>query len=192
MASRFRTRAYKPNQLIHWQVRGYERRPIFLDDRDQREFASLLRRKINATPAIERPKLLAAAQMRNHQHGFTQNGRQGDATSKILTSVKISYAAYFNDRYRRSGPVFERPFKARQVLGGADIINVMTYIHLNPDETLRDANSTHPVYTGDLDDAFIDQAIPLRAFGGREAYLEFFSDTKRIRAARRAAKIRLG
>lgn len=147
---------------------------------------------INLTPAPERPKLLATASMRNHQHLFTQNGGRGDASSRIITATKISYAAYFNDRYGTNGPVFETPFKARLVQGGDDIINVITYIHLNPDHSLRTANSTHAIYAGETRDPFIDESVPLRAFGGRANYVEFFNDTSRLRAARAAAKRRLG
>lgn len=149
MASKYRTRNYRPNQLIHAQLRGFNRKPIFLDDKDHREFQSTLRRMINQTPAIDRPKLLATAQMRNHQHIFTQNRNDGDATARILTSTKVSYARYFNDRYGESGRVFEVPFKARLVQGGDYIVNVITYIHLNPDATLRTTDSTHAVYTGE-------------------------------------------
>jgi REP element-mobilizing transposase RayT len=192
MASKYRTRNYLPNQLIHAQIRGYNRKPVFLDDKDQREFQSTLRRMINRTPAPERPKLLATAQMRNHQHLFTQNGCRGDSTSRIIRATKVSYAAYFNDRYGAQGPVFEMPFKARPVQGGDDIINVITYIHLNPDHTLRTTNSTHAIYTGESRDPFIDDRIPLKAFGGRVNYIEFFNDTANLRAARAAAKRRFG
>ncbi|MGH2958084.1 MAG: transposase [Solirubrobacterales bacterium] len=191
MPSKYRARNYRPNQLIHAQIRGYNRKPVFLDAKDQHEFRSTLRRQINLTPAPERPKLLATASMRNHQHLFTQNRIRGDATARVITATKISYAAYFNDRYGESGPVFEMPFKARLVQGGDDIINVITYIHLNPDHSLRAANSTHAVYTGESRDPFIDDSIPLRAFGGRENYIEFFNDTANLRAARAAAKRRL-
>jgi len=192
MASKYRTRNYRPNQLIHSQIRGHNRKPVFLDAKDQQEFSSTLRRVINLTPAGERPKLLATASMRNHQHLFTQNGSRGDATSRVITATKIRYAKYFNDRYGLSGPVFEMPFKARLVQGGDDIINVITYIHLNPDATLRTTNSTHAVYTGESSDPFIDDSVPLRAFGGRANYIEFFNDTAKLRAARVAAKRRFG
>jgi hypothetical protein len=129
--------------------------------------------------------------MTNHQHIFAQTGREGDELSRIMPRLLIGYAQYFNDRHGRSGRVFESPFRGRVVQGGADIVNVITYLHLNPDATLRNANSTHPVYTGELADPFIDTTIPLRAFGGREAYIEFFNDNERLRAARRRAAARL-
>lgn len=190
MGSKYRTRNYGPNQLIHAQVRGYRRKPVFLDERDHAEWNQRLRRLINATPPDSRPKLLATANMRNHQHVFTQNGRRDDATMRILRSMKIGYAAYFNDRYNQTGPVFETPFAARRVMGGADIVNVLAYIHLNPDNTLREINSTHGVYAGTRSDAFVDTMLGLRAFGGRDAYLRFVADTERIRAARANAKRR--
>lgn len=190
MASKYRIRNYRPNQLIHSQIRGFNRKAVFRDARDQREFQSTLRRMINLTPAPDRPKLLATAQMRNHQHILTQNRNDGGATARILTATKISYAQYFNDRYGTSGRVFETPFKARLVQGGDDIVNVITYIHLNPDYSLRIANSTHAVYAGESRDPFIDDAIPLRAFGGRENYIEFFNNTAKLRASRTAARRR--
>ncbi|MBJ7457798.1 MAG: transposase [Thermoleophilaceae bacterium] len=192
MASKYRQRNYRPNQLIHSQLRGHNRKPIFLDRKDHDQFHATLRRMINRAPAKERPKLLATASLRNHQHLFTQNGSRGDATSRIITATKISYAAYFNDRHQQTGPVFEAPFKARRVQGGDDIINVMAYIHLNPDATARTTNSTHAIYTGEIRDPFIDATIPLKAFGGRDNYIEFFNDTEKVRVARAAARKRFG
>lgn len=130
--------------------------------------------------------------MANHQHVLAQNAAAGDAITPLMHRVKTRYAQYFNDKYNRSGPVFETPFRGRVVRGGDDIVNVVTYIHLNPDNSLREANSTHPVYTGERQDPFIRQDIVLRAFGGRDGYIDFFNDAARIRAARTAARRRLG
>lgn len=191
MGSKYRVRNYRPNELVHLTCRGFNRRPIFLDARDHDKFESIFRRLINHQPPESRPSSLARAQMGNHQHLFAQNGRRGDSITPMMHRLKTMYAQYFNDRYRLAGPVFETPFRGRVVRGGDDIINVVTYIHLNPDNTFRETNSTHPVYTGAIADAFIQQDVVLRAFGGRQGYIDFFNDTARIRAARAAARNRL-
>lgn len=191
MASKYRARQYRPNELVHLTCRGFQRRPIFLDTQDHDKFESLVRRLINLQPPESRPSPLARAQVGNHQHVFAQNGQRGDSITPMMHRLKTMYAQYFNDKYQRQGPVFETPFRGRVVRGGEDIINVVTYVHLNPDNTFRDANSTHPVYTGAIVDPFVQQGVVLRAFGGRQGYIDFFNDTARIRAARTAARNRM-
>lgn len=132
MASQYRTRDYLPYGLVHLTVRGYNRKRIFLDDQDQHEFTSIYRRLINQCAHEERPKHLGHAQLSNHQHLFVQHGNSGTTAPRIMHSLKISYAKSFNDRYNQSGPVFESPYRGRTVRGGDDIINVLTYLHLNP------------------------------------------------------------
>jgi REP element-mobilizing transposase RayT len=190
MASQYRTSDYLPYGLLHVTCRGFERKQIFFDDRDHAEFSAIFRRLVYDRPFESRPKLISYGQMPNHQHLFLQHGTSGEVVPGVMHLLKIKYAQYFNDRYGRSGPVFESPYRGRVVRAGDDVANVLTYIHLNPDLSLRETNSSHPVYTGETHDPFIDQSIPLRVLGGKKGYNEFFSDTARIRQARQTARRR--
>lgn len=190
MGSQFRQRGYPPFSLVHFTCRGFERRPIFLDEFDQLEFMETLRGLIDGLHSSIAPKLLAYAQMTNHQHVFLQCGSNGDLAPKLMRSLCTRYALGFNDRHGRHGPVFQRPFRGKVIRTGEHVANTFAYIHLNPDASLRMENSSHAFYAGLKEDPHIDPTIAWKTFGGRDGYLEYFSDTARLRQARAAAKYR--
>lgn len=191
MASQFTTRNYKRFDLVHFTVRGFERKPIFFTDADHREFMWEIRNRIDGANEIGRPDLLAFGQMPNHQHVFMRCGHDPTVAPKILRGACTSYAIEFNRRHRTDGKVFQRPFRGRVIRGADHIMNTFAYIHLNPDASLRVDNSSHGFYAGFKDDPHIDPSLAWRVFGGREGYLEFFNDTAKLRAARRATRFRL-
>ena len=110
---------------------------------------------------------------------------------RVMHSLKVTYAQHFNARHDRTGQLWESPYRGRVVRGGEDLINVVTYIHLNPDATTRDIHSSHPVYLGESPAGIVDTTLVLKTFGGARAYAEFFANTSSIRAARTAAKHRI-
>ncbi|MBJ7354931.1 MAG: hypothetical protein JHC98_08910 [Thermoleophilaceae bacterium] len=190
MASQYRRRDYKPHELIHFTVRGHNRRRIFDNQADHDEFLNDLRDRIDLSPPSVRPTLLGYAQMANHQHVFMQAGEDPTHTPKVMRSVSVSYATSYNWRHRTTGKVFQHPFRGKVVRTPEHIVNAFTYIHLNPDNSLRTTNSSHGFYAGLTDDPHIDPSLAWQIFGGRAGYLEFFNDTARIRAARQAARRR--
>lgn len=192
MGSQYRTRGYAPGDLVHLTVRGFNRQSIFHCDDDHREFIDTFHFLNDRMKPSERLTLHARGHMPNHQHQLVTNGDSPYAITKVMHSLKIRYANYHNMIYGKRGPVFEKPFRGKVIRDPAHIANTFVYIHLNPDASVRIANSSHGVYIGATDDARIDQSLALRTFGGREGYLRFFEDTARLRQARAAAKYRLG
>lgn len=190
MASQYRLRNYEPFELIHFTVRGYNRRNIFHNQADHDEFLDDVRDRIDLSPPSVRPTLLGYAQMSNHQHVFMKAGADPTGPPKIMGAVSTSYAMSYNWRYRRSGQVFEHSFRGKRVQSPEHIINAFTYIHLNPDQSLRTTNSSHAFYAGLKPDPHIDPSLAWQIFGDREGYLSFFNDTARIRAARKSARRR--
>lgn len=190
MASQYRLRNYRPHELIHFTVRGHNRRRIFHEQADHDEFLNELRDRIDLSPPAVKPTLLGYAQMSNHQHVFLRAGADPTHTPKIMQSVSQSYAQSYNWRHNSSGKVFQRPFRGKVVRTPEHIVNAFTYIHLNPDESLRTTNSSHAFYAGLKDDPHIDPSLAWQIFGGRDGYLSFFNDAARIRAARKAARRR--
>jgi len=190
MSSQYRQRNYRPLELIHFTVRGFNRQRIFHDQADHDEFLDDLRDRLDLSPPSVRPTLLGYAQMSNHQHVFMRAGADPAHTPKLMQSTSASYARSYNDRHNRTGKVFQRPFRGKRVQTAEHIVNAFTYIHLNPDHSLRTTNSSHAFYAGLKDDPHIDPSLAWQIFGDREGYLNFFNDTARIRAARKSARRR--
>lgn len=191
MGSQYTTRRYAPYDLIHFTVRGHDRRRIFHNQADHDEFINELRDRLDALSSPAKPSLLAYAQMSNHQHVFMQAGEQPELAPKLIGSVSRSYAQSYNWRNGTTGPVFQRPFRGKIIRTPDHIMNTFAYIHLNPDASLRTTNSSHGFYAGLADDPHINPTLAWRTFGGPDGYLNFFNDSVRIREARRAARGRL-
>jgi REP element-mobilizing transposase RayT len=191
MSSQYTTRDYAPYDLIHFTVRGHNRRQIFHNQADHDEFLNDLRDRLDALSSPAKPTLLAYGLMANHQHVFMQAGSEPMLAPELMARASQTYAQSYNARHGTRGPVFRRPFRGKVIRTPDHIMNTFAYIHLNPDASLRITSSSHGYYAGLVDDPHLDPDLAWRVFGGRAGYLQFFEDTARIRSARRAAAARL-
>ena len=106
--------------------RGLERRTIFRDDRDRCRFLELL----SEIHDRYRIRIFAYCLMSNHWHGVVQTP---DANlSGAMQWLHLSYASWFNARYRRVGPVFAGRFGSTPIENGDWAYSVSLYVHLNP------------------------------------------------------------
>lgn len=176
---------------MHLTVRGFRKQRIFTEQADHEWFLDRFIELNQALPPAHQVSLHANAQMPNHAHLLTRNGRSDSAISRIMHRLCTEYAIDFNWRQGTSGQVFERPFRGRVLHTVDHVMNTFAYIHLNPDNSLRHTNSSHGVYVGTRLDSRIDTSLGRKVFGGREQYAEFFADTERLRTARAAARSRL-
>jgi REP element-mobilizing transposase RayT len=190
MSSQYTTRNYAPYDLIHFTVRGHNRKRIFHNQADHDEFLEELRDRLDAYSSPAKPSLLAYGQMPNHQHVFMRAGKDPRVPPLLMRAVSTGYAKSYNWRYGRSEKVFQRPFRGKVIRTPDHIVNTFSYIHQNPDSSMRTTNSSHGFYAGLRDDPHIDPSLAWRIFGGRDGYMEFFSDTAKVRAARQAARRR--
>jgi len=106
--------------------RGIERRDIFRDDSDRRDFLERLFALTESHAVIVHGYCL----LKNHFHLQVQTpvANLKDAMQRLLSG----YAVRFNLRHRRAGPLFQGRYRA--ILAGEEdcITEVNRYIHLNP------------------------------------------------------------
>lgn len=134
-------------------------------------------------------ELLAYALQPNHFHFLLHQRADDGAIPRLMRGLVAPYANYFNHRHGRSGPVWQRAYRARRVASGEDHMETVTYIHLNRDGQARSAFTSHPNYLGERVQSWLNAEPGLRPFGGREGYREFIGDRERIRAARQRARL---
>ncbi len=122
----------RPLRLDHagafWHVtaRGNERREIFRDDADRREFLAVLAR----TVSLFRWRLHAYVLMDNHYHlGFET---PEPTLSRGMKQLNGLYTQRFNRRHGRCGHLFQGRFHAVLVQKDAHFLELMRYIVLNP------------------------------------------------------------
>ncbi|TSC78352.1 MAG: hypothetical protein G01um101433_293 [Parcubacteria group bacterium Gr01-1014_33] len=75
--------------------------------------------------------LLAYTLMPNHYHLLLAQRREGGIT-EFMHKLGGGYAMYFNQKYQRTGTLFQGPFKAVLVQRQAHLLHLPFYIHANP------------------------------------------------------------
>lgn len=107
-------------------ARGIDRRDVFVDDRDRRHFLDLLK----AITERFRVKIHAYVLMNNHYHLVLETPEAN--LSRAMQWLNVSYAAWFNRRTNRAGPLFQGRFKSILVEDASWALSLSVYVHLNP------------------------------------------------------------
>jgi len=115
-----------PGALHHIIGRGIERRRIFRDDHDRKNFIHRLKTILSET---ETP-CYAWALMPNHFHLLLKTGQTPIAT--IMRRLLTGYAVNFNLRHQRHGHVFQNRYKSILCQEDTYLKELVRYIHLNP------------------------------------------------------------
>jgi putative transposase len=115
-----------PGALHHIIVRGIEKRKIFKDHADRKNFIKRLGDILNdsQTPCY------AWALMPNHLHLLLKTGLTPIAT--IMRRLLTGHAVYFNRRHRRWGHLFQNRYKSILCQQETYLMELVRYIHLNP------------------------------------------------------------
>lgn len=75
--------------------------------------------------------ILAFCLMPNHYH-LLLSPRVEHGVSLFMKKINGGYAKYFNEKYKRSGALFQGRYKSVQVVKEIHFIHLPYYIHLNP------------------------------------------------------------
>lgn len=75
--------------------------------------------------------ILAFAVMPNHFHLLAKQLRE-NGIKLFMSQIQNSYAKYYNQKYGRSGALFQEMFKAVRIETDEQLLHTVRYIHLNP------------------------------------------------------------
>jgi putative transposase len=78
--------------------------------------------------------------MKNHYHLLVSERGEGGIT-QFLRRLNIGYAKYFNEKYKRSGTLFQGRTKKILIERDAHFLFILHYIHLNPLDYMREAKT---------------------------------------------------
>ena len=136
-----------PGEYYHIYNRGNSKQIIFKSKPDYRRFVDLLYiantsqqirlrdydNKDVFDADIEDPLVHIGAYclMPNHFHVLITPIEE-ISTAKFMLKLLTSYAMYFNNKYNRTGSLFEGPFKSEFVDSDRYLKYLFSYIHLNP------------------------------------------------------------
>ena len=170
-----------PGALHHIIVRGIERKAIFKDQKDYRNFRERLGRILEDTDT----PCFAWSLMNNHVHLLIRTGHT--PLSTVMRRLLTGYAQQFNRRHKRHGHLFQNRYKSILCEEDPYLLELVRYIHLNPIRAgiVKDlkALSTYPqtghsVLMGKMKNEWQDTGYVLKLFGqtirdARKAYREF-------------------
>ena len=140
-------------EIYHVYNRGVDQRKIFMEDKDYQRFIHDLfefndeNNALNAgfrfnlttmatRQQYNRPRkllveILAFALMPNHYHLFLKP-KKDSGVAEFMKKVNGGYAQYFNQKYDRSGVLFQGRFRAVLVKRDTHFMHLPYYIHANP------------------------------------------------------------
>jgi REP element-mobilizing transposase RayT len=115
-----------PHLLQHVIVRGNEKRVIFTDDDDRRQFVA----RFSALLVATETDCFAWALLDNHVHLLLRprHVSLGAFMRRLLTG----YAVNFNRRHQRCGHLFQNRYKSLVCEKKSYLFELVRYIHLNP------------------------------------------------------------
>lgn len=154
---------FAPFEHYHLYDRGVNHQQIFFDERDFARFIFLILHKqspeisttqtsyyapqflkqhewgttattvmkIVGTRSVE---LVNFCLMGNHFHLTVRELKEG-GISQYMQRILNAYTKYFNIKYRRTGHLFEGPFKAVHIKNNVQLLHLSAYIHRNPRDT---------------------------------------------------------
>ncbi len=141
----------------HVYFRGLNKQEIFRDEADYKVFVSFFDRYLTRAqrrspfgvyPHLRgRVELLCYCLMPNHVHLLLYQ-IESAAMSQLMRGLLTSYSRYFNNKYRRSGPLFETRYKASYIDSETYLVHITRYIHMNPRYWKRYRYSSIQFYLG--------------------------------------------
>jgi REP element-mobilizing transposase RayT len=165
------------DQIYHLYNRGVDKNNIFFQKSDWEHFYH----KMQYYFKPKHVSVLAYCLMPNHFHLLIEVHSE-QLISKVLQPFFASYVTSVNKYHQRVGPLFQGPFKSKEVDSDQSLIHLSRYIHRNPVEAgiITDINewrySSYPVYSGQKNDEFIKTDLILSIMGGVILYEKFVLD----------------
>ena len=156
---------FKENCIVHIYNRGVDKRTVFLDDGDYIRFIHYLfvlndkKQDINLgrklimkevePPSLKKPRellveILAFVLMPNHYHLLLKQKSENGIT-KFMQKIGTGYTMFFNEKYPRTGSLFQGRFKAVLLKRDAHFLFLPHYIHLNPLDLINVRGSTSDI-----------------------------------------------
>jgi putative transposase len=114
------------NGIYHVMLRGANRQEIFHDDTDNTKFLEIIKRYKEKSGM----NVYAWCLMNNHVHLLVRE--VDEELSVTMKRIGVSYASYYNLKYKTTGHLFQDRFRSENVETRGYFLTVIRYIHQNP------------------------------------------------------------
>jgi putative transposase len=119
-----------PDQYFHIYNRGNNGENIFIEEMNYQYFLHLISKHL--LPVCD---VLAYCLLKNHFHLLvrTKDGLIEKNISKAFSNLFNAYAKAINKAYNRTGSLFQTRFKRILIAEESYLINLILYVHFNPE-----------------------------------------------------------
>lgn len=111
--------------IYHVILKGIDGRNLFMDDSDWLIFME----KLNKAREAGEFHLHVYCLMDNHVHLLI---KEGEALGRSIKRMTVGYVQLHNNKYERSGHLFQNRFKSEAVEDDRYLMTVIRYSHQNP------------------------------------------------------------
>ncbi len=184
---------FAPGEIFHCYNRGVDKRTIYEDQQDYIYFLKMLRhfntsevvgnlRSLQSRAQIDPPvTLLAYCLLPNHYHLVLRCNDVENGLSKYMQRIGGGYTMYFNQKYQRSGSLFQGVFKAKIIDSDSYLKHILAYVSYN--------NIVHDIADKNLYRSSLnyndDLVRGLASNLGEDNMLEIINIIKELRSTRR-------
>lgn len=121
-------REYCNTNIYHIINKGCNGQDIFFDDNDREMFLN----KLKNLKSEYHFYVYSYCLMSNHVHIVIKIDEKN--LSKMMKSLNVSYVLYFNEKYSRTGVLFQNRFKSKCIYDQKYFLDVCRYIEQNPEK----------------------------------------------------------
>jgi REP element-mobilizing transposase RayT len=162
-------------QTYHVILRGIDKRNIFLSTDDYEKFLFYI---LKAKGKCDF-SMYAFCLMTNHVHILIRS--EGAAIGDIIKRITVGYVQYHNNKYARTGHLFQNRFKSEPVEDTRYFLTVLRYIHQNPIKSGITKNisdypwSSYHAYIKNNALDMIDTGVAMESFPSIQRFKEFMN-----------------
>jgi putative transposase len=188
--------SFVKGEYYHVYNRGVDKRSIFEDKEDVLRFlksirvfntieieggiyaASLKNDTRSLAPKISKlVQFIAYCLNQNHYH-FILKPLVEEGVQKFMHRLSTGYTNFFNEKYKRSGSLFQGPYKASYIRTNEQLLHTSVYVNLNDcahgnlnKEWLFELPfSSFKEYQGEIIDGLCNNSIIIDQYSCREEY----------------------
>lgn len=121
------SRFFSNSKTYHIILKGIDSQTIFYDDQDRKFFL----KQVSITKKEFNYIVYAYCLMANHVHLVLKC--EDAFLSSSMKSLLVRYVHYFNQKYKRTGPLMQNRFKSKNVENERYFMDVCRYVHRNPE-----------------------------------------------------------
>lgn len=165
-----------PGIPVHIVQRGHNRSAVFFEDEDYLAYVGWLKQAASRYSCHVHAYVL----MTNHVH-ILATPEDNEGITRMMQYIGRCYVPYINNKYGRSGSLWEGRYKASLVQEEAYLLRCMRYIELNPVRAGMVSRPADYIWSSHNSNAYDDDGVTREDFLSPHVIYHELADDKALR-----------